>query len=103
MIDKYYNQYMKCDCCDCCDCCDDNDDDMSSLFSLCSESCSGCCNCDCDDNCASIPIKKDNRLNSEKIRDDGCFCRGRCGEFQPMVEPDGSDGKCLCYGCKNGY
>jgi len=70
-------------------------DDMEELFfNLCSK------DCDCDEDCSSC--KKDNRPNSAKGQDDGCFCR-ECGQFIPMAEPDVTDGKCTCWGCEHGY
>lgn len=72
------------------------------LNTICSGKCGNCnptksnCNSGCDSNCKSSC--KNEKKNSETLRDDGCVCR-KCNEFQPMVEPDKDDGKCLCWGC----
>lgn len=97
------NSYQSCwaSCSGCGGCGGIDPDDMEELFSsLCSENCSG--DCDCDGECDGCDCKKDDRPNSEKVRDDGCFCR-KCGDFVPMAEPDVTDGKCTCWGCEHGY
>lgn len=54
-----------------------------------------CDPCSCSKKCN----KKTKCACKNKSNKDGSFCR-KCNNFQPMVEPDDDDGKCLCYGCK---
>lgn len=49
-------------------------------------------------NCSDCSDGDDCCKNKKQERD-GCLCR-KCNEFQPLVDSDGDDGKCLCYGCK---
>jgi len=76
-----------------CNGCNDDDDIDDLLQVYCDkESCSG----ECEDCKCSKP-------NSQTIQDDGCFCRNpKCNDFVPMAEPDGDDGKILCWKCANG-
>ncbi len=43
---------------------------------------------------------KEKQIQKTKERD-GEFCIGACGEFYPMSEPNRTDGKFKCYGCRS--
>lgn len=72
------------------------DDDIEDLFQqLCTKD-----SCGCSEECEDCSCKK--KPNSQTVQDDGCFCRNpKCNEFVPMAEPDGDDGKILCWKCAN--
>lgn len=84
----------------------DDDDDL--FAQLCDPNCAGCsgdpgdCSEECQEECDDCKCSRVKKPNSETIRDDGCFCR-KCNDFVPMAEPDGKDGKILCYGCENEF
>lgn len=85
----------------------------SCWSSCCGSGCSGCFDDDDIDDLLQVYCGKDNcsggcedckcdKPNSQTVQDDGCFCRNpKCNEFIPMAEPDGADGKILCWKCAN--
>lgn len=87
-------------------CYGDDDDDL--FGQICKQNysggCSGDCSQECEEECDNCSCVKSKKSNFKSIQDDGCFCRNpKCNDFVPMAEPDGDDGKVLCWKCANGY